>query len=215
MFAPLFSENTAVQPGHRSATLCWLSGLRPHSSPDPFGATLPPGEGFGGIRTYPLSCYTGLHSRWSAGAVPPALRYKNPPFPEKRGISITFCSSRYAERRPSYPYNAGSHVFYSSFDKHHVGQFGSRHCRATGRAVSARLTARKIHQARVCPQGLPAKIPRPYGRGIVCQVRLLNYSWGPAATRALPSSLPVYLAKFLMKRSDRSLAFSSQMEASA
>ena len=45
MFAPLFSENTAVQPGHRSATLCWLSGFRPHSSPDPFGATLPPGEG--------------------------------------------------------------------------------------------------------------------------------------------------------------------------
>ena len=43
MFAPLFSENTAVQPGHRSATLCWLSDFRPHSSPDPFGA--PPGEG--------------------------------------------------------------------------------------------------------------------------------------------------------------------------
>ena len=35
MFAPLFSENTAVQPGHRSATLCWLSGFRPHSSSDP------------------------------------------------------------------------------------------------------------------------------------------------------------------------------------
>ena len=32
----------------------------------------------------------------------------------------------------------------------------------------------------------------------------LNYSWGPAATRALPSSLPVYLVKFLMKRADRS-----------
>ena len=42
-----------------------------------------------------------------------------------------------------------------------------------------------------------------------------DYSWGPAATRALPSSLPVYLAKFLMKRADRSLAFSSQTEASA
>ena len=25
--------------------LSWLSGFRPHSSPDPFGATLPPGEG--------------------------------------------------------------------------------------------------------------------------------------------------------------------------
>ena len=44
---------------------------------------------------------------------------------------------------------------------------------------------------------------------------LLTYSWGPAATRALPSSLPVYFSKFLMKRADRSLAFSSQMEASA
>ncbi len=40
------------------------------------------------------------------------------------------------------------------------------------------------------------------------------YSWGPAATRALPSSLPVYLAKFLMKRADRSLAFSSQIAGS-
>ena len=28
---------------------------------------------------------------------------------------------------------------------------------ATGRAVSARLTARKTHQSRVCPPGLPAK----------------------------------------------------------
>jgi len=44
---------------------------------------------------------------------------------------------------------------------------------------------------------------------------LIYYSWGPAATRALPSSLPVYLVKFLMKRADRSFAFSSQMEASA
>ena len=42
-----------------------------------------------------------------------------------------------------------------------------------------------------------------------------NYSWGPAATRALPSSLPVYLVKFLMKRADRSFAFSSQIAGSA
>ena len=41
------------------------------------------------------------------------------------------------------------------------------------------------------------------------------YSWGPAATRALPSSLPVYLVKFLMKRADRSFAFSSQIAGSA
>ena len=31
--------------------LCRLSDFRPHSSPDPFGATLPPGEG---IFTAPL-----------------------------------------------------------------------------------------------------------------------------------------------------------------
>ena len=43
----------------------------------------------------------------------------------------------------------------------------------------------------------------------------LNYSWGPASTRALPSSLPVYLVKFLMKRAARSFAFSSQIAASA
>ena len=28
--------------------LFWLSDDRPHSSSDPFGATFPPGEGFGG-----------------------------------------------------------------------------------------------------------------------------------------------------------------------
>ena len=32
----------------------------------------------------------------------------------------------------------------------------------------------------------------------------VNYSLGPASTRALPSSLPVYLLKFLMKRAARS-----------
>ena len=42
-----------------------------------------------------------------------------------------------------------------------------------------------------------------------------NHSWGPAATRALPASLPVYLTKFLTKRADRSLAFSSQIAGSA
>ena len=36
-----------------------------------------------------------------------------------------------------------------------------------------------------------------------------NQSCGPAATRALPASLVVYLAKFLMKRPAKSLAFSS------
>ena len=41
------------------------------------------------------------------------------------------------------------------------------------------------------------------------------YSWGPAFTRALPASLPVYLSKFLTKREARSFAFSSQTPASA
>ena len=53
-------------------------------------------------------------------AWPPALPGKNPPFPEKRGIFHTNCSTQYAEREP-----------------------------ATGRAVSARLTTRKTHQARI------------------------------------------------------------------
>ena len=44
---------------------------------------------------------------------------------------------------------------------------------------------------------------------------LWNYSWGPAATRALPASLVVYLAKFLMKRAAKSLAFSSHSAAVA
>ena len=35
------------------------------------------------------------------------------------------------------------------------------------------------------------------------------YNFGPAATNALPASLPVNLAKFLMKRPAKSLAFSS------
>lgn len=35
------------------------------------------------------------------------------------------------------------------------------------------------------------------------------YNLGPAATRALPASLPSYFLKFLMKRPARSLAFSS------
>ena len=38
---------------------------------------------------------------------------------------------------------------------------------------------------------------------------------GPAATRALPASLPSYLTKFFTKREARSLAFSSHWEGSA
>ena len=43
----------------------------------------------------------------------------------------------------------------------------------------------------------------------------LNYSCGPAATRDLPSSLPVYFTKFLMKRPARSFALVYHSEASA
>lgn len=44
---------------------------------------------------------------------------------------------------------------------------------------------------------------------------MMNYNFGPAATSFLPASLPVNLAKFLMKRSARSLAFTSQSAAFA
>ena len=42
-----------------------------------------------------------------------------------------------------------------------------------------------------------------------------DYSCGPAATRALPASLPSYLAKFLMNLEARSCAFLSHSEGSA
>ena len=44
---------------------------------------------------------------------------------------------------------------------------------------------------------------------------MMNYNFGPAATSFLPASLPVNLAKFLMKRSAKSLAFTSQSAAFA
>ena len=43
----------------------------------------------------------------------------------------------------------------------------------------------------------------------------MNYSFGPAATRALPAAFVVNFSKFLMKREERSLAFSSQAFLSA
>ncbi len=42
-----------------------------------------------------------------------------------------------------------------------------------------------------------------------------GYSWGPAATRALPSSLSVKSAKFFIKRWARSTALGSHSLASA
>ena len=42
-----------------------------------------------------------------------------------------------------------------------------------------------------------------------------NYNLGPAATRALPASLPSYFLKFLMKRAAKSSAFLFHSAASA
>ena len=53
--------------------------------------------------------------------------------------------------------------------------------------------------------------PRPYYEAFT----MMNYNFGPAATSFLPASLPVNLAKFLMKRSAKSLAFTSQSAAFA
>ena len=81
MFAPLFSENTAVQPGHRSATLCWFSGFRPHSSPDPFGHP-PPG---GGDFFRPVGAAGGSMPR-PYGGIPAESRRGDPcGRPERRG----------------------------------------------------------------------------------------------------------------------------------
>ncbi len=51
--------------------------------------------------------------------------------------------------------------------------------------------------------------------GMLVAFGLKSYNLGPAATRALPASLVVYLPKFLMKRAARSLAFSSHSDALA
>ena len=166
---------------------------------------------------------------------------KNPPIPKNQGISHINCSTQYAERRLSDPHNAGPHEFYSSFDKQNVGQFGSRHCRATGRAVLLDCRQAKSIRHEFARRGSLQKSPGSEEPGdlimlsmtsavrptvfyssfdklkarTVCQRRLAAYSWGPAATRALPSSLPVYFSKFLMKRADRSLALVSHSAASA
>ena len=59
--------------------------------------------------------------------------------------------------------NAGPHVFYSTTVKHNLpytsfapdqARYAERKL-ATGRAVSARFTARKTHQTRVWPPALP------------------------------------------------------------
>ena len=42
--------------------LYWLSGFRPHSSSDPFGATFPPGEGI-----FPVLSHRDIYFNSSAG----------------------------------------------------------------------------------------------------------------------------------------------------
>ena len=67
-----------------------------------------------------------------------------------------------------------------------------------------------------------ANEPPQSERLIVCLCRdgvhtvsTIDYNFGPAATKALPASFVVNFSKFLMKREERSLAFSSQTFLSA
>ena len=67
-----------------------------------------------------------------------------------------------------------------------------------------------------------ANEPPQSERLIVCLCRdgvhtvsIIDYIFGPAATKALPASFVVNFSKFLMKREERSLAFSSQTFLSA
>ena len=65
-------------------------------------------------------------------------------------------------------------------------------------------------------RGKNAKTPADCSAGVDWLIRYsFNYSCGPAATRALPASLPVYFTKFLVKRAARSFAFTSHSAASA
>ena len=71
---------------------------------------------------------------------------------------------------------------------------------------------KKIGTPNGCPDGLlyvfrnTGKVP---SYSLAPCPLLPDYSFGPAATRALPASFPSYFTKFLMKRPARSLAFSS------
>ena len=69
---------------------------------------------------------------------------KNPPFPEKRGISHQMCSSQYA-RAGLPPSAAGTPG--TAFPTVRIS-YAERKL-ATGRAVSARLMARAVYQARI------------------------------------------------------------------
>ena len=75
------------------------------------------------------------------------------------------------------------------------------------------LTMRKHNAKRAAPNGAARCIW--IGRDGVHTVSTIDYSFGPAATKALPASFVVNFSKFLMKREERSLAFSSQTFLSA
>ncbi|MNG15684.1 hypothetical protein D3C84_995290 [compost metagenome] len=68
-------------------------------------------------------------------------------------------------------------------------------------------------KGRVLVKKIPASEADRYGM-TVTEGRW-RYSWGPAATRRLPSSVSVKRSKFLMKRSARSTALASHSAWSA
>jgi len=67
-------------------------------------------------------------------------------------------------------------------------------------AAQGPLSESDLYNIPHCPFA-DRKIP---GKSLCRESVLLDYSWGPASTRALPASLPVYFTKFLMKRAARS-----------
>lgn len=62
---------------------------------------------------------------------------------------------------------------------------------------------------------LPKKPAKQTSAGFIISEFYQSYSFGPAATNALPASFVVYFSKFLIKRPARSFAFSSQTVGSA
>ena len=64
-------------------------------------------------------------------------------------------------------------------------------------------------EATLKPKKNESLSPNGTGGLAILMLTIKSYSCGPAATSALPASLVVYFAKFLMKRAARSFAFSS------
>ena len=78
-----------------------------------------------------------------------SLQRKKPPILENRGFLHLNCSFQYAEREPATS-RAGPMVL---FDHRPTRTNWHRHCRS---GDLTRLPSSTIHQARVCPPGLPA-----------------------------------------------------------